>query len=151
LSAWQDITFIVDAIYTTVSDVRVYDPYYCHGGTKELLSVCGFKKEFIFNDPVNCYSAQREKSVPLHDILLSNPPYSGEHIRRALHYAVSTSKPWAFLLPSYVFLRPWFQEEIGGQNILYLAPHQRYSFLSNQGETPEPHIPYVTMVKQLKM
>lgn len=46
--------------------------------------------------------------VPPYDILVTNPPYSGDHKERALAFCVASKKPWALLMPSYVASKQYF-------------------------------------------
>lgn len=106
LVAVQDLSLIVSVLFrsTLMSDIRIYDPYYCKGGIVKSLSSCGFDESKIFNEDKDCYVVQKKKEVPLNDMIVTNPPYSGgspwiycfhiwhhispgDHIRRAIHYA----------------------------------------------------------------
>lgn len=155
LIAVQDVFPLVSAFSDSsmkmMQDVDIYDPYYCKGAIREHLLSLGCNRRRIHNDPVDCYAAQKNKAVPLFDVLISNPPYSGDHIQRCIHYAVASAKPWALLLPSNVFLRPWFGASIKDQKVWFIAPHERYGFeydpatdniLSSE---KEKHVPFVTM------
>lgn len=123
--------------------LSIYDPYYCNGRIKIHLENLGLNSNLIQNEPTDCYAAQKNGKVKPFDILLSNPPYSGDHIRRCIHYSVKCQKPWALLLPSNVIHRSWFVEEIKDSSILYVAPHSRYEF--EVGTTSQSHVPLVTM------
>jgi hypothetical protein len=127
--------------------LEIYDPYYCKGAMKDRLCELGFDKDSIHNDPVNCYTAQKNGTVPQFDVLLSNPPFSGDHVKRSVGYAMSCKRPWALLLPSNVFLRDWFTSlpSSTGASLMYLAPHERYAFEANLGAETTKHIPLVTM------
>jgi hypothetical protein len=143
-------------------DLHIYDPYYCRGAMNDHFISLGYNAERIHNDPVDCYNAQKNNSVPEFHVLVSNPPFSGDHIQRCLHYAVASKKPWALLLPSNVMLRPWFAKETQSQQIMFIAPHERYGFERHQSDLSsealiattattesakmsEKHIPFVTM------
>ena len=153
LEAIQDIAPILlaaaDSLTTTQANMRIYDPYYCRGTIKDLLVSLGFCSENVFNDPIDCYKAQKSQDVPSFDFLLSNPPYSGDHIHRCMHYAVASGKPWALLLPLSTMLRPWYQAEVNGQQVLFVVPHCRYKFERNSSPTmisaSHTHIPFVTI------
>lgn len=136
-----------DASRKLLSDISIYDPYYCRGAVKSHLISLGCSPGGVHNDPIDCYTAQKANEVPAFDVLLSNPPYSGDHIQRCVHYAVASSKPWALLLPSNVFLRPWFEKAVKDQTVWFLAPHERYGFLNDsaRNSAAENHVPFVTM------
>jgi hypothetical protein len=149
-TALQDIDVFLESIAFICnkkrSNLGIYDPYYCHGSIKTDMEKLGYCGTFIHNDPVDCYLAQKLKKVPDHDVVLTNPPFSGDHIKRALVYVQKSKKPWAFLLPSNVFLRPWFEELFACDSIYFIAPHTRYSFEAPSTQTTtESHTPFVTM------
>jgi hypothetical protein len=147
-TALEDILPILIAVADlnqfALGELSVYDPYYCRGGIKIHLESFGVDSQRIQNDPIDCYSAQKTRKIKPFDILLSNPPYSGDHIRRCIQYSVKSQKPWALLLPSNVMHRTWFPEEIKESDIFYLAPHRRYEFEVRE-DTVRSHIPLVTM------
>jgi hypothetical protein len=117
------------------NEIQIYDPYYCKGTIKHELSKFGFHN--VYNEPVDFYQAILKKEVPCYDILLTNPPYSGRHIRKAMEFACRSSsgskstKPWCMLLPSNVYLRDWYEHVIRFEPSppLFLCPHERYSFV----------------------
>lgn len=136
-----------------LNDIHVYDPYYCKGAIKRHITSLGCSSQRIHNDPVDCYIAQKNKQVPPFDVLVSNPPYSADHIQRCIHYAVASAKPWMLLLPSNVVLRPWFKAALKSQQVMYIAPHERYGFEcdedpkldSSKSSGSDKHVPFVTM------
>lgn len=153
LNALEDILPVILAYANLLNKplnyLQIYDPFYCNGLIKTHLEVLGMNAELIHNDPVDCYKMQKQKAVPNHHLLLTNPPFSGDHIRRSLIFAKKTNnKPWLFLLPSNVIQREWFISEFMDSNetILYIAPHERYTFdmVINKDEHTT-HIPFVTM------
>ena len=119
--------------------------YYCKGGIKKHLASLGFPS--VINEPVDCYICQREKKLPMFDAILTNPPFSADHISRAVHFAMKSSKPFAMLLPNNVFLRDWFKPYLN--SFIFLSPHERYSFEvadSSKSQTKgELHSPLATM------
>lgn len=72
----------------SVSRLTVYDPYYCQGHMVSALcgAVPGLEPSHIINANRDFYADIEGGHVPLHDVLVSNPPYSGEHKQRLLHY-----------------------------------------------------------------
>ena len=159
LNALQDVDIALQAAAAMMgkvrSTLRIYDPYYCAGALKNRLVQLGYSRQFIHNDNVDCYSAQKSNGVPPFDFILTNPPYSGDHIQRSLTFACRSQKPWAFLLPSHIMLRPWCQELFSQRKVFYLVPHSRYSFEvcggrgGGEGTKTQPpgqqHVPLVTM------
>ena len=43
-----------------------------------------------------------------YDILVTNPPYSGEHKQRLLTFLTRTGKPFALLMPAYVATKSYW-------------------------------------------
>ena len=37
--------------------------------------------------------------LPEHDVLVTNPPYTADHVERFLRFAVDNGKPWLLLVP----------------------------------------------------
>ena len=149
--AFRHLLPILDAIersvYKNLSDsrssIRIYDPYFCAGTMKSRLVELGLSYRNIYNENVDCYEEQKTSMVSPFDVLLTNPPFSGDHIKRCLSYAISSKKPFAMLIPSNVFLRPWYETLSKNQNIIYVAPHERYGFTGPSCETD--HVPLVCM------
>eukprot|EP00959_Pyramimonas_sp_CCMP1952_P408002 8550368-Pyramimonas_sp.AAC.1 len=59
---------------------------------------------------LSCYTAVvARKMVPEHDVVVTNPPYSADHIGRALKFCQSNlakhGRPWVMLLPNYVYAK----------------------------------------------
>ena len=59
------------------------------------------------------YAAIAQGLVPAYDVLLTNPPYSGDHIERLLSFVLggddaaptTTARPALLLLPNYVYMK----------------------------------------------
>jgi hypothetical protein len=58
-------------------------------------------------------------------MLVTNPPFSGEHMKKALEFAASCGRPWALLMPDFVarwvpaggvhcVFRRWRERQRGG-------------------------------------
>lgn len=158
-NALQDVLPLLTALDgQQEGPVRVYDPYYCRGGIKVVLAELGFPD--VHNEDVDCYAAWKKKladgeecgGVPPFDVVVTNPPYSADHIRRAMMYCVRSKRPWAMLLPCNVFQRSWYQEVTKDHSVLFVAPHARYSFqvpvLGHGGggeRTADAHTPLTTV------
>ena len=54
----------------------IYDPYFCDGAVKRNFEELGFPN--VYNRKEDCYKVWESHSLPSFDILVSNPPYSGE-------------------------------------------------------------------------
>lgn len=84
--------------------LRVYDPYFCAGSVVSHLGRLGFPR--VHNVNVDCYAAQRECRVPEFDVLVTNPPFSGAHLARALEFAGGCGKPFFMLAPDFLIDKP---------------------------------------------
>eukprot|EP00434_Breviolum_minutum_P000743 symbB.v1.2.000656.t1/scaffold28.1/size414311/10 len=77
--AYEDVSGYLDAIAASLgkdrATLKIYDPYYCMGAVVKHLNSLGFYN--VYNQPVDFYDVQH---VPEYDVLVTNPPYSGEHV-----------------------------------------------------------------------
>jgi hypothetical protein len=52
-------------------------------------------------------------TVPEHDVVVTNPPYSEDHVARALKFCAynlaAHGRPWLMLLPNYVYAKDYFR------------------------------------------
>ena len=71
------------------------------------------------------------KSVPRHDILMTNPPYSGDHVDRLISHVVAAQKPFALLIPTYYLGRDVWRRAASqlSPQPFYVCPHRRYAYL----------------------
>ena len=90
LVALKDLTSVIDLLFQEpLCNIRVYDPYYCKGAIISSLGQCGFAEKNIFNEKKDCYAVQKRKEVPKHDIVITNPPYSGTTTLCGCNYDIS--------------------------------------------------------------
>ena len=117
------------------SELRLWDPYYCQGTVKVHYARHGFP--LCHNRREDFYAVARRGSLPPHDVLATNPPFSADHIERALGFCAGNGAvPWVMLLPSNVLGRAWWGEmavriQRGGAAAppMFLAPtRQPYEF-----------------------
>ncbi|CAB9498314.1 expressed unknown protein [Seminavis robusta] len=138
--AYQDIIDVLDQIAKACGkdrkSLKIFDPYYCDGGIKKKLESLGFHN--VINDNRDFYDDIANDQVPPHDVLITNPPYSGHHMESLLKFVTNNyyhkhhhndkdnpSKkrkknreqppkqalvPFLLLLPHYVYTKPFFQE-----------------------------------------
>eukprot|EP01052_Picozoa_sp_SAG31_P019469 SAG31_NODE_1419_length_8430_cov_2.658024_8_plen_239_part_00 len=118
---------------TKERNLRIYDPYYCDGAVQRHLHALGFHE--VINHKEDFYVQQSTHQVPSHDVLVTNPPYSGDHLRRIFEFAISTpNRPWLLLLPWFVVRKDWYRRAFasgGAQEnraVVYLVPRRRYFF-----------------------
>ena len=99
------------ALGRTKATLRIYDPYYCAGSAARHLASLGFTS--VVNRNEDCYAAWAEGRAPEFDVLLTNPPFSADHIPRALAFAVRSGKPWAMLVPEFCARKAYFRPALG--------------------------------------
>ena len=111
----------------TKAEMAIYDPYFCQGSVIRHLNKLGF--DHVSNENRDCYADWASKSTPPFDLLITNPPYSSDHMRRAVEYAVKSMRPWCLLMPAFVARKDYFQAAVGSLPMLYLGPEGKpYSF-----------------------
>jgi len=91
--------------------LRIYDPYFCEGSVAKHLARLGFTS--VHNENEDFYAVIEEGRVPEHDVLLTNPPYSGDHFRKILEFCGRSRKPWLLLLPNFVCRKTYYQPSLG--------------------------------------
>ena len=140
--------------------IRIYDPYYCDGAVIRNFLSLGFTN--IYNRKENCYAmweaasetaASNDKTTSntnimnLFDVLVTNPPYSEDHIERLIRFVTSDmfihrQTPWFLLLPQWVHKKDYFINATTKANLtssqkhlqpFYLIPKKRYVY------TPPPN------------
>jgi len=64
----------------TTSSMRVWDPYYCIGAVKRIFAEMGFAN--IIHENADFYQLIKNNNtnISLHEVLVTNPPYSDDHI-----------------------------------------------------------------------
>ena len=88
--------------------LKIYDPYYCERSCVTLLGRLGF--ESVINVNEDFYAVIRENRVPEHDVIVTNPPFSGGHLPAILDFVTRRNKPWFLLMPGFVWKKPYFTE-----------------------------------------
>ena len=86
-----------------------------------------------------------------YDILVTNPPYSGEHKQKLLDYLLEDSTPFCLLLPAYVAAKSYWREfveaikkrnnsemrKVESQEVklneIYLLPPENYEYKHPEG------------------
>jgi len=88
--------------------LRIYDPYFCSGRMKSLLAELGFPR--VTNRKRDFYADVAAGHLPKFDVLLTNPPYSGDHKERLFNFVLERQRrasernvpePFLILLPSW--------------------------------------------------
>ncbi|KAJ8605155.1 hypothetical protein CTAYLR_000505 [Chrysophaeum taylorii] len=107
----------------TRGTVHLYDPYWCAGGVKSRLGELGFER--VANDNVDCYATWDDRE---YDVLVTNPPYSGDHIARLARYCAVPGCKWLWLVPEWTHKKEEFVAALDGRVPLYLSPEKRYVY-----------------------
>ncbi|CAM9448090.1 unnamed protein product, partial [Hapterophycus canaliculatus] len=143
--AYADVAPLLSALAGSLGkapkDLMIYDPYYCQGSTVARLASLGFPR--VHNRKEDFYKArgwEERRNIPEHDVVVTNPPFSGDHVPKILNFcARQGAKPWFLLLPNYVYLKDYYEPCLGrgsGQGTalpFYLTPAKRYMFYSPRG------------------
>jgi hypothetical protein len=123
------ILALISSSLGTGARIKLYDPYYCAGSSASHLRDAGFPD--VYHQPVDFYAAQSAQPplIPPFDALVTNPPFSDDHPRRCVSFALSCARPFLILLPNFEACSAWLSELLAsaGQSLLYMAPHKRYA------------------------
>ena len=122
---------IAAASGVTASALRIYDPYFCNGAVVRHLGVLGF--DDVYNANEDFYAAIGDNKVPLHDVVVTNPPYSSDHPKRLLDFLRSNGKPWLALMPCWVSSKDYFEAAVNGQHCAFILPKKRYHYWTPRG------------------
>ena len=135
------LTKLAQRLKKPVDDLRVWDPYHCAGGVISRLGALGFTH--VVNDPeLDFYDVvDGAAPPPPHDVLVTNPPFSGNHARALFQYLRSKdakkdgeATPFAVLAPEYVHRKAWYAPRGG---VFYMVPESRYEFVAAGGGRSE--------------
>jgi len=108
-------------------ELRIYDPYYCAGAMVRHLNELGFPH--VHNQPDDFYKIITSKKIPPHDILITNPPYSGDHFDRLKQFLSTQNCPHLLLVPDHF--------EVDTQKYTILKPKERYHYWTPLGMRPD--------------
>ena len=131
LVAYQHLRPVLEAIAVYLKihppqNLRIWDPYFCDGTVQRHLAECGFPN--VINENVDFYTLNES---PPHDVLVTNPPYSGDHIELLLRFCLekNKSKPLCLLMPNWVARKPDYKDMVGKDTpLFYLTPLQPYTY-----------------------
>lgn len=136
----------------TPAELSVYDPFYCQGSMVKRMQHCGFHN--VYNKKEDFYEKQRTKTVPEYDVLVTNPPYSGTHMRKLIQFVHASNKPYCLLVPNYVYMKDYYQEIVSPVAVtwepgavtptvtkstkqkaenFYIVPNKRYLYTTPNG------------------
>jgi hypothetical protein len=159
LEAYHDIVLLLKHLqnqhYAESQKFTIYDPYYCDGAVKRNLQQLGF--DSVYHEKEDCY--QQWASASFHTrhsfhVLVTNPPYSGDHMERLLQYVQThyQTRPFFLLLPNWVVKKDYYQTCTASIRPFYLVPHKRYVYVppkdfrpSKKSDTHKKSAPFVSM------
>ena len=130
LESYRDILPLLEKLCKgNKQEFAVYDPYYCDGAVKRNLGQLGFLK--VHNEKQDCYQVwSTGVGYPSFQVLVTNPPYSGNHIPQLLQHVTHANfgdRPWFLLMPTWVHKKDYFKAiKISP---FYLVPKKRYVYL----------------------
>ena len=120
---------LAQSLGTPSAELKIYDPFYCDGSVKARFAAIGFRG--VINRNRDFYRDEREGSLPPHQTVVTNPPYSADHKERALKFCIGCGRPWALLLPAYCATKQWFTDLASGAMAaapFFLVPATRYAY-----------------------
>lgn len=135
--AYSDIDFLLEHIASscgkTKASLIIYDPYHCTGAVVQRLSALGYTD--VYNKNEDFYKAIADKRIPNYDVLVTNPPYSGDNMERLLRFVLSTSKPALLLVPNYLYTKDYFATMTRGLSSqpVFVVPNKRYLYSTPYG------------------
>ncbi|ESL10063.1 hypothetical protein TRSC58_02209 [Trypanosoma rangeli SC58] len=116
MEALRDVAVVVDQLRrlqrpSAPENFVVYDPYYCAGTVLHHWNALGVQR--VIHENRDFYRDIAEGKVPPdYDMLVTNPPFSGDHIERLFDYLVTAKKPFAFLVPDYTATKDWYRAAV---------------------------------------
>jgi hypothetical protein len=110
--------------------LKIYDPYYCNGAVKRNFKELGFTQ--VHNEKQDAYRVWANNSEPEYQVLVTNPPYSDQHIPKLFQFITSQKfgdSPWFLLLPNWVHKKDYYKSATCEIRPFYLVPKKRYVYL----------------------
>lgn len=130
--AYSDIAPILSMLAArlgkTPATLRIYDPYFCNGAVVRHLNSLGYDRVHNVNE--DFYAVLAAGNVPEHDVIVTNPPYSGSHPEQLLSFLARNAKPWLALMPNWVSDKAYYMED--GKSY-YVWPTKRYHYWTPKG------------------
>lgn len=75
------------------NEIRIYDPYFCNGSVKEHLGERGFSS--VYNRNEDFYEMIAKNKCPPFDVIVTNPPYSADHVDAMFKFCVVSGTKYA--------------------------------------------------------
>ena len=136
IEAYRDISGVLKQLAKklgkTESSLQIYDPFYCAGAVEKHFDSLGFKN--VYNRCEDFYEKQKLGQIPAHDVVITNPPYSGDHPEKLLQWCRANRKPFCLLMPNYFINKSYFIDALASHaTILFLVPKKRYNYWTPKG------------------
>jgi len=110
LAAYADIEpflhYLSLRLKSNKAKLRLFDPYFCEGSAVKHLHSLGFQRVHNVNE--DFYANVARGTTPAFDVLITNPPFSGDHMSRFLEYASTLQQPWFALMPQFVANKKYY-------------------------------------------
>jgi hypothetical protein len=139
--AYRDILPLLDGIQPNRTQHTLYDPYYCNGRTSILLRELGF--DDVIHHKRDFYKDVEQGTIPLHDTLVTNPPYSDDHkelcLQICLKQLLHQKRSCFVLMPNYIAARSYYRTLLGDalDNVVYILPSEPYEYAHPEGTGKE--------------
>ena len=133
IEAYKDIVPILEQLQGYGKSLVIYDPYYCNGAVKDHLRELGFPN--VCNEKEDCYLCWKSGvGYPNYNVLVTNPPYSEDHIPKLLAHVTSKKtslKPFLLLLPEWVHKKDYYMAALKHSKVqpFYMIPKKRYVYV----------------------
>ena len=136
--AYEDIDAVLKTTLHLVNnkskhDIQLYDSYYCAGSFVEHMKNLGYSN--VYNRCEDFYEKIEKKLIPEHDILITNPPYSSDHVEKLFNFISTHNKDKScfLLLPSYFCQRKYFKSFFQKMKLFFIVPSRRYRYRAPKG------------------
>lgn len=132
LVAYEDVAPLLDRLRAPTQSrkqLRIYDPFFCDGAVKRHLASLGFTA--VHNERHDFWRVVERNELPAFDVLVTNPPFSGDNIERLLAVCLGLNKPFLLLVPNWLYTKPYY-DSLGARARapLLVVPEKRYEFQS---------------------
>lgn len=128
LQAYEDIADalkeVAYALGSSPEQLRIYDPYFCEGTVKQYLGQCGFPN--VYNKNEDFYKCIKEETTPEFDVLVTNPPYSADHVEKLVKFCRKLNKPCFLLMPKFFYMKFYFAAIL--DTVTFICPPSRYVY-----------------------
>ena len=92
---------------------------------KRHLAELGFTN--VHNQCEDFYARLRAQDLPEHDVLLTNPPYSSDHLQKIIRHVTTSGKPWLLLVPNFVYIKEYYRSATRRVPSVRSRPYHAYS------------------------